>query len=162
MSTTDTGSTGEVARHSIELEEPADQRIDRFLSEHFSLSRSRVAQLIDDGLVTVNGKRPKKRYRPRLGDRIDLALPPPTPTRLEPENIAITVHYEDEHLAVIEKPAGLVVHPAPGHETGTLVNALLYHLDGLSTIGGDRRPGIVHRLDKDTSCLLYTSDAADE
>ena len=157
MSTTDTGSTGEVARHSIELEEPADQRIDRFLSEHFSLSRSRVAQLIDDGLVTVNGKRPKKRYRPRLGDRIDLALPPPTPTRLEPENIAITVHYEDEHLAVIEKPAGLVVHPAPGHETGTLGNALLYHLDGLSTIGGDRRPGIVHRLDKDTSGLMLVA-----
>lgn len=144
-------------RRIVEIDEPVAGRLDRLLSDRLSMSRTRVVQLIDEGRVTVNGEAPKKRYTPRPGDRIEVEVPIPPPTRLEPEDIALTVRYEDEHLAVIEKPAGLVVHPAPGHEDGTLVNALLFHLGSLSTIGGDRRPGIVHRLDKDTSGLMLVA-----
>ncbi len=107
--------------------------------------------------MTVNGQAPKKRYTPRPGDRIEVEVPIPPPTRLEPEDIPLAIRHEDEHLAVIEKPAGLVVHPAPGHQRGTLVNALLFHLGSLSSIGGDSRPGIVHRLDKDTSGLMLVA-----
>lgn len=140
-----------------ESEDAAADRLDRLLAERLSLSRAQVVQLISDGRVTVGGQVPRKRYRPRAGDRIEVELPPPVSTRLEPEDIPVEIRYADDDLAVVEKPAGLVVHPAPGHPGGTLVNALLFHLGGLSSIGGDRRPGIVHRLDKDTSGLMLVA-----
>lgn len=140
-----------------ESEDAAADRLDRLLAERLSLSRAQVVRLISDGRVTVDGEVPKKRYRPRAGDRIEVELPPPVSTRLEPEDIPVEIRYADDDLAVVEKPAGLVVHPAPGHPGGTLVNALLFHLGGLSSIGGDRRPGIVHRLDKDTSGLMLVA-----
>lgn len=144
-------------RHVIEVDAAGVGRLDRLLSERLELSRTRVVQLIEEGHVHVNGEAPKKRYSPQPGDRIEVDVPPSTPTALEPEDIPIDVRYEDDHLAVIEKPAGLVVHPAPGHASGTLVNALLHHLGSLSTLGGDTRPGIVHRLDKDTSGLMLVA-----
>ena len=157
MSPADSGATGDGDRRFIEIEDASAERLDRFLCEPLALSRTRVAQLIAAGHVTVNGRATRKGYLPRGGDRIEVHLPPAVPTRLEPEDIPVEIRYEDEHLAVVEKPAGLVVHPAPGHPRGTLVNALLFHLDGLSNIGGDRRPGIVHRLDRDTSGLMLVA-----
>ncbi|WP_419161191.1 RluA family pseudouridine synthase [Candidatus Palauibacter sp.] len=157
MSPPDSGPTDAGERRLIEVEEAVSDRLDRLLSERLALSRTRAARLIADGRVTVNDRVTRKRYLPRAGDRIEVELPPATPTRLEPEAIPVRIRYEDEHLAVVEKPAGLVVHPAPGHPRGTLVNALLFHLGRLSDIGGDRRPGIVHRLDRDTSGLMVVA-----
>ena len=119
------------------------------------LSRSRAAHLIESGHVTVNGK-PELRpaFKPQSGAQIRVEIPEAAPARAEAQDIPLTILYEDENLAVVEKPAGMVVHPAAGNESGTLVNALLYHLSSLSGIGGEKRPGIVHRLDKDTSGLL--------
>jgi 23S rRNA pseudouridine1911/1915/1917 synthase len=108
-------------------------------------------------LVLVNGDRARKSYVPVTGDEIEATLPAPQPTSLTPEPLAIEVRYEDDHLAVVEKPEGMVVHPAPGHASGTLVNALLHHIGQLSGLGGETRPGIVHRLDKDTSGLLVVA-----
>ncbi len=153
----DTGGT----THRILIDHPLEDRLDRFLADRLSLSRTRVQQLIAGGRVTVNGKPPQKRYVPAPGDEILVRVPPARHTTLESEDIPITVRYEDEDLAVVEKPAGLVVHPAPGHESGTLVNALLHRLGRLSATGGDRRPGIVHRLDKDTSGLLVVAKRDD-
>lgn len=160
MSPPESDAEGAGGRRLIEIgegEDAAGDRLDRLLAERLSLSRARVVQLISDGLVTVDGRVPRKRYRPRAGDRIEIDLPPPVSTRLAPEDIPVELRYADDDLAVVEKPAGLVVHPAPGHPGGTLVNALLFHLGGLSSIGGDRRPGIVHRLDKDTSGLMLVA-----
>jgi 23S rRNA pseudouridine1911/1915/1917 synthase len=111
--------------------------------------------------VLVNGERAKAGRRLRPGDRIEVVLRPPAPVETLPEDIPLTVLYEDRHLIVIDKPAGLVVHPAPGHAGGTLVNALLAHCADLSGVGGELRPGIVHRLDKDTSgVMVATKDDA--
>jgi 23S rRNA pseudouridine1911/1915/1917 synthase len=143
--------------HRFDIDEPVSARLDRFLSERLSLSRTGIAALIAEDRVLVNGASAKKRYVPRPGDVIEVRVPVPTETSLEPEDIPLVIRHDDPHLAVIEKPAGLVVHPAPGHESGTLVNALLHHLDRLSTVGGDTRPGIVHRLDKDTSGLMLVA-----
>ncbi len=107
--------------------------------------------------MLVNDVVPQKRYSPRVGDRIEVMVPAPPKVTLEAEDIPLVIRHEDEHLAVIEKPYGLVVHPAPGHASGTLVNALLFHLDRLSSIGSDTRPGIVHRLDMDTSGLMLVA-----
>lgn len=144
-------------RRLIEVGDAASGRLDQFLREQLALSRTRIATLIADGCVTVNGGAARKGYRPRTGDRIEVDLPPEVPTRLEPEDIPVEVRYADEHLAVVEKPSGLVVHPAPGHPRGTLVHALLFHLGRLSSVGGDSRPGIVHRLDRDTSGLMLVA-----
>lgn len=144
-------------RRLIEIDDAASGRLDRFLCERLALSRTRVAALIAEGRVTVNGAAARKGYRPRAGDRVEVALPPVAPTRLEPEDIPVEIRYADEHLAIVDKPSGLVVHPAPGHAGGTLVNALLHHLGGLSSVGGDSRPGIVHRLDRDTSGLMLVA-----
>jgi len=120
-----------------------------------SESRSRLGRLIDEGKVEVAGRLAAKRSREVVaGETIDLDIPAPVSTQVEPQEIPLAILYQDRDIAVIDKPAGLVVHPGAGHRDSTLVNALLHHLDDLSGIGGELRPGIVHRLDKDTSGLL--------
>ncbi len=149
--------------------EEAGTRLDRFLAEReeiaaAALSRTRVKALIEEGRATING-RPTTDASRRLApeEAVSLIVPPPEPAEPKGENIALNIVYEDPHLLVIDKPAGLVVHPASGHETGTLVNALIAHCgESLSGIGGVKKPGIVHRIDKDTTGLLVVAktDAA--
>jgi 23S rRNA pseudouridine1911/1915/1917 synthase len=122
-----------------------------------SVTRSRAQQAIHDGCVLVNGHTAKASSRVQAGDRVDLSLPDPEPVEAEPENIALDILYEDDWLIVVNKPADLVVHPACGNYTGTLVNALLFHCGDLAGIGGVQRPGIVHRLDKDTSGVMVVA-----
>lgn len=127
------------------------------------ISRARLQKLIEEGYVQVNGQVCRaKKTKLQPGDLLHLSIPSDRPLDLEPENIPLDILYEDEALIVVNKPAGLVVHPAPGHAEGTLVNALLYHCDDLAGIGGVQRPGIVHRLDKDTSgaMVVAKTDAA--
>ena len=135
------------------------ERIDKFISVNVEeLSRSASAALIDSGSVTVNGKNIAKNYKTRIGDLITVNVPEPKELETEPENIPLDIVYEDSDLLVVNKPKGMVVHPAPGNYSGTLVNALLYHCkDSLSGINGVLRPGIVHRIDKDTSGLLIVA-----
>jgi 23S rRNA pseudouridine1911/1915/1917 synthase len=135
------------------------ERIDRFLANQLTdLSRSRIQALIDEGYVTVNDALcHNKKDLIKAGDRIQLTTPAATPLDLVAQEIALDILYEDEHLIVINKPAGLVVHPAAGHSDGTLVNALLAHCTELSGINGTQRPGIVHRLDKDTSGVMVVA-----
>ncbi len=137
----------------------AGARLDSLLAEQLpELSRSMVQHLIQEGNVSCNGRAVNKSFRPREGDALRLLLPDPAPTRVLPQNIPLNILYEDDHLLVVNKPKGMVVHPAPGNPDGTLVNALLYHCQGsLSGIGGELRPGIVHRIDKDTSGLLVVA-----
>ncbi len=131
------------------------QRLDSWLAQQIGgLSRSRIQALIADGLVTVEGKTVKPSYQVKWDDRVIVRIPGPKPSPLVPEDIPLDIRYEDEHLIVVNKPAGMVVHPACGHRSGTLVNALLHHCRDLAGIGGELRPGLVHRLDKDTSGLL--------
>ena len=139
------------------------RRLDVQLAEVSGLTRSRVATLMEQGCLLLNGQSVSKAgTKPRAGTPFLLSEPAPVPAVPQPENLPLDILYEDADLAVVFKPCGMVVHPAPGNETGTLVNALLYHLDHLGTIGGEVRPGIVHRLDKDTSGLLLVAknDAA--
>ncbi|HSJ16363.1 MAG TPA: RluA family pseudouridine synthase [Longimicrobiales bacterium] len=126
------------------------------------LSRSRAAALLAEGHVRLNGALPRKSARVATGDLIEVTLPAPAPSPLGPEAIPLVIVFQDADLLVVDKPAGLVVHPAPGHAGGTLVNALLHHVSDLSGLGGVLRPGIVHRLDRDTSGLLLVAknDAA--
>lgn len=143
--------------------EDAGQRIDRFLAQRCGLSRAAVQRFLEAGNVLINGKVPAKSRLLAAEDWLSLCLPPPKDSLLLPEDIPLCVVYEDGDLLVVDKPKGMVVHPAPGHEGGTLVNALLHHCaGGLSGIGGELRPGIVHRIDKDTSGLLVAAknDAA--
>jgi 23S rRNA pseudouridine1911/1915/1917 synthase len=133
-------------------------RLDAFLAAHLpQLSRSRAAQLIEEGSVRINDRIPKKSEKVAAGDVVEIAVPPPRATNVSAQDIPLTIVYQDADLAVIDKPAGLVVHPAAGHYEGTLVNALLHHIPDLSGIGGVMRPGIVHRLDKDTSGLMIVA-----
>ena len=135
--------------------EDAGKRLDVFVAEREQLTRSASAKLVESGAVTVGGKPSVKNYRLREGDLVEVTLPEPIPDRALPENIPLDVVYEDDQLLVVNKPKGMVVHPAAGNPAGTLVNALLYHCgDSLSGINGVIRPGIVHRIDKDTSGLL--------
>ena len=137
--------------------EGREERLDKLLVSG-TLTRSRAAALIHEGQVTVNGlvvDHPS--FKPKNGDIVAVNIPETEDTANIAEDIPITLLYEDESLAVVIKPCGMVVHPAAGNESGTLVNALLYHLDSLSGIGGEKRPGIVHRLDKDTSGLLIVA-----
>ena len=129
------------------------------MPEHEALSRSRLARLIADGAVAVNGAVVTElRAKLAEGDRVDITIDEATEVATAPEAIALSVVYEDDELIVINKPAGMVVHPAPGTPDGTLVNALLHHFGGnLSGIGGEKRPGIVHRIDKETSGLLVVA-----
>lgn len=132
-----------------------NDRIDQYLSQELNeISRSYIQKLIKDGLVTVNNKNVKAKYIVSEGDHIQINLPEPQKLEIEPENIPIDIVYEDDDIAIVNKPQGMVVHPAPGNYSGTLVNALLYRLKSLSSINGIIRPGIVHRIDKDTSGLL--------
>lgn len=135
------------------------QRLDKLTSQHFeALTRSSVQRLIACGALLVNGSRVSKNYKVRLADQIQLTIPEAAPMEAEAENIPLDIVYEDCHLLVVNKPKGMVVHPAPGNYQGTLVNALLYHCGhSLSGINGIIRPGIVHRIDKDTSGLLIVA-----
>ncbi len=133
-------------------------RLDRYLAaQDLGLSRARLQGLIREGYVTLNGGKAKASAMVKAGDRVGVRIPPPQPLGLVPENIPLDIVYEDAHLAVVDKPAGLTVHPAPGHASGTLVNALLARYPDLPGIGGRQRPGIVHRLDKDTSGLMVVA-----
>lgn len=138
--------------------EDKGKRLDVYLSETDpALSRSQIVRLIDDGKVQVNNKRIKSSYRTKPHDHITVEIPPPAPLELKPEKVAFEVIYEDEDIMVLSKPAGVVVHPGAGHKEGTLVHGLLEHCQTLSGIGGVLRPGIVHRLDRDTSGLLVVA-----
>ena len=132
-------------------------RIDKVLTSlEPEITRSQLKNLINDGHVTVNGQPVKPKYKVQAGDKISLVKPEPQSLELTPENIPLDIVYEDDDVIVVNKPQGMVVHPAPGHPDHTLVNALLYH-SPLSTINGTFRPGIVHRIDKDTSGLLMVA-----
>lgn len=144
-------------KYTVEAQD-AGKRLDAFLAENTDLSRSAAAKLIESGAVTVNGKKTEKKYLIKEGDEAEVILPEVEEYEAVPENIPLNVIFEDSDIIVINKPSGMVVHPAPGNYTGTLVNALLYHCkDSLSGIGGVMRPGIVHRIDKDTSGLLVVA-----
>ncbi|MEY2527337.1 MAG: rRNA synthase [Verrucomicrobiota bacterium] len=138
----------------------AGLRLDRFLAGELSqFSRSRIQQLIRAGQVKLNGKEARPRDLVRTNDDVDLTEPPPDKIDIQPENIPLDVLFEDDDLVVINKPAGMVVHPGAGHGEHTLVNALLHHCRTLAGIGGKERPGIVHRLDKDTSgCIVVAKN----
>ncbi len=142
----------------IATEEDAGTRADVFVALYFGVTRTAAARLLAEGAVTVGGRPAAKNTRIAAGDAVGVTLPPVRETETLPEDIPIEIVYEDDDLAVINKPKGMVVHPAAGNESGTLVNALLYRMgDRLSGIGGERRPGIVHRIDKDTSGLLVVA-----
>ncbi|MBE6566951.1 MAG: RluA family pseudouridine synthase [Ruminococcaceae bacterium] len=133
-------------------------RLDQFVALSADLTRSAAARLIEEGAVTVNGKTMAKNYKISKGDAVEITLPEPEPCEALPENIPLDIIYEDADIIVINKPIGMVVHPAAGNPSGTLVNALLYHCGAsLSGVGGVIRPGIVHRIDKDTSGLLVVA-----
>ncbi|MCL5104800.1 MAG: RluA family pseudouridine synthase [Armatimonadetes bacterium] len=132
--------------------------MDIYIAERVpELSRSYVQKLINNGHVLVNGSEQRPGYKLQLGDHIDITIPPAEPTEIEAEEIPLDILYEDDQIIVINKPKGMTVHPAPGSKHGTLVNAVLAHSEDLSGIGGVERPGIVHRLDKDTSGLLVVA-----
>ena len=145
-------------------EESKNQRLDAFLASSLDgLTRSQAARLIESGEVAVNGKTAGKSYKLAGGEDIAVTLPEPEPVEAVPQDIPLDVVYEDADVIVVNKPSGMVVHPAPGHPDGTLVNVLLYHCAGtLSGVGGALRPGIVHRIDRDTSGLIIAAknDAA--
>lgn len=136
----------------------AGKRLDQFATQAGELTRSAITRLIESGDVTVNGQAVAKNYRLREGDLVEVTLPEPEPCEAIPQNIPLDIVYEDNDLIVVNKPVGMVVHPAAGNPDGTLVNALLYHCGtSLSGVGGVIRPGIVHRIDKDTSGLLVVA-----
>lgn len=130
------------------------ERLDKEIAKH-GISRSQAAKLIERSLVSVNGvSMSKASYKTQIGEEIEFNMPDEKSAAPEAQDIPLEIIYEDEFLAVINKPCGLVVHPAAGHSSGTLVNALMFHMDSLSSLGGKERPGIVHRLDKDTSGVM--------
>ncbi|WP_297989069.1 RluA family pseudouridine synthase [Anoxybacillus sp.] len=134
------------------------ERIDKVIAElNEQWSRSQVQQWLKEGNVLVNGKAVKPNYKCHVDDEVMISIPDPEPLHVEPEHISLDIYYEDADVLVVNKPRGMVVHPAPGHMRGTLVNALLAHCQDLSGINGVLRPGIVHRIDKDTSGLLMVA-----
>jgi 23S rRNA pseudouridine1911/1915/1917 synthase len=136
----------------------AGVRLDKFVGESCpELSRTHAQKLIGDGCITVNGRPAKAGLKLRSGDKVDITIPPPPPSPLTPEEIPLRIIYEDDDLLVVDKPAGMTVHPAPGHPEHTLVNAILSHYPHLADIGDSLRPGIVHRLDKDTSGVMLVA-----
>jgi len=148
---------GDLKVHSLVVDE-AGSRLDRYVTERFAeLTREQAQRLIAGGYIRVNDRVAKAGLRLKTGDRLAVSLPPPAPSSLLPEAIPLNILYEDDDLLVIDKPAGLAVHPAPGHPAHTLVNAVLAHLSELPETDDWRRPGIVHRLDKDTSGLMLVA-----
>lgn len=142
----------------LTVEDGAGERIDAYIAAHLTeLSRSAVSRLIDEGCVKVGGDPVKAKYKVKSGDEITIIIPPPAPTDISPEEIPLDVVYEDSDIIVVNKPRGMTTHPAPGAPAGTLVNALLARTHDLSGVGGVQRPGIVHRLDKDTSGLIVAA-----
>lgn len=141
------------------VDSDSDLRIDRLIAKYYpDLSRSFIQKAIADGQLSVNGSKKDKSYKAKPGDEVIFTLQPPKELEVIPQNIALDIRYEDDDLLVVNKPQGMVVHPAPGNPDSTLVNALLYHCkDSLSGINGVLRPGIVHRIDKDTSGLLIVA-----
>lgn len=143
--------------HVFPCEANSEVRLDALVAAHCGLSRTQAATLIANGHVRVAGRREKAAYRPATGERIEVHVPPPAPREIVGEAIPLVVVFEDDDLVVVDKPAGMVVHPAPGNWSGTLVNALVGRGGPLSAAGGSERPGLVHRLDKDTSGLLLVA-----
>ena len=140
------------------LVDRAGDRLDRFVSEKCSeLSRTQAQKLIDEGYITVNSLVVKASYKITVGDEVKIVIPPTPPSPLTPESIPLHIIYEDDDILVVDKPAGLTVHPAPGHPNHTLVNAILAHFPHLTDISDSLRPGIVHRLDKDTSGVMLVA-----
>jgi 23S rRNA pseudouridine1911/1915/1917 synthase len=151
-------ASGGAEEHRLQV--PAEgegARLDSWVAERLDLSRTRVARLISDGEVLLNGEPPRKSEPLKQGDELRVTIQAPEPSTVEGEDLPLRIVWQDEHLLVVDKAAGMVVHPAPGHRSGTLVNALLHHVRDLSGIGGTLRPGIVHRLDRDTSGLLVVA-----
>ncbi len=143
---------------TINVEESDEgKRLDVYLSRQLALSRSLVQKLITSNLVMVNGEHPRVSRRVKAGDILSVAIPAPEKDEILPEDIPLDILYEDDDIIAVNKPRGIVVHPACGNRSGTLVNALLAHSEKLSTIGGKERPGIVHRLDKDTSGVILVA-----
>ena len=138
----------------------SDKRADKAISDYFEeYSRSFVRKLFDDRLITCNGRVIKPSAKVSLGDLINITVPDVEQTDIIPEDIPLDIVYEDDDIIIVNKPKGMVVHPAPGHATGTLVNALMYHFgkEGLSSINGEFRPGIVHRIDMNTTGILVSA-----
>ncbi|WP_086429114.1 RluA family pseudouridine synthase [Staphylococcus cornubiensis] len=147
-------------KHIFNIEDSAHhlQRIDKILPEFNSeWSRSQLQEWIKEGLIEVNGKAVKSNYKLKLGDRIEITEKEVVEADIQPEDLNLDIYYEDDDVAIVYKPKGMVVHPSPGHYTGTLVNGLMYQIKNLSGINGEIRPGIVHRIDKDTSGLLMVA-----
>lgn len=142
----------------ITIKENSTDRLDSFVQSYYTqVSRSQIKKLIEDGIILVNNKKVKAGYLPKAGDVLTLGEYKKEVLSADPEDIALDIVYEDEDIAVINKPQGMVVHPAVGNRQGTLVNALVYHMQSLSSVNGQYRPGIVHRLDKNTSGLLVVA-----
>lgn len=158
---TDTGDFEDESEDEDEITFVSDkenERIDVYVSGRLKdVSRSFVRKLIDGGDITVNDKNIRANYKTKINDSIRIIFPEPEPLDVKAENIPVDIVYEDDDLAVVNKPQGMVVHPAPGHYSGTLVNGLMYHLKSLSSINGVMRPGIVHRLDMNTSGLMLVA-----
>lgn len=145
-------------KQQFRVEENSNERIDKYLTSQLKdFSRSKVQQLISEGLVLVNEEVVKANYKVEAGDAVTVTIPEPEEIDMKSENIPLNIVYEDEDIVVVNKSQGMVVHPGAGNPDGTLVNALLYHIDDLSGINGEIRPGIVHRLDKDTSGILIVA-----
>ena len=140
------------------MQKNKNERIDKFVAGiNNEWSRTQVQQWIKDNVVTVNGKAVKGNYKVRENDEITVTIPEPEELDIQPEDMNLEIYYEDADVLVVNKPRGMVVHPAPGHTSGTLVNGLMHHCTDLSGINGVMRPGIVHRIDKDTSGLLMVA-----
>ncbi|UXS28547.1 RluA family pseudouridine synthase [Staphylococcus delphini] len=147
-------------KHIFNIEDATHhlQRIDKILPEFNSeWSRSQLQEWIKEGLIEVNGKAVKSNYKLKLGDRVEITEKEVVEADIQAENLNLDIYYEDDDVAIVYKPKGMVVHPSPGHYTGTLVNGLMYQIKNLSGINGEIRPGIVHRIDKDTSGLLMVA-----
>ena len=151
------GGETEEFQEQVFTADKAGERLDVFCARVSDNTRSAVQRMIINGDVTLNGAPAKSKDKLRTGDAVTIAFRPPEEVDIVPQDIPIDIVYEDADIAVIDKPKGMVVHPAPGNPDGTLVNALMYHLDGLSGIGGEIRPGIVHRIDKLTSGLVVVA-----
>jgi len=147
----------EPEHHTLTVGAGEEARLDIFVSDRLDLSRTRVQKLLTDGLVTVDGRPAKKSDLVEPGSSVEVVVPTAESVDIVAEELPVDIVYQDEHLLVVDKAAGMVVHPAPGHRSGTLVNALLWHVPDVTGVGGRARPGIVHRLDRDTSGLLVVA-----